>query len=119
VVLSSGYYLRPSKAYLFEGYLQQVRRSGNVNGKTWVVPDILTQRLPSPENHSMGLSILRATLDRPSIFTALPGVACQAGAFVRSGFVKEASAIMETGRRGTCCDLLKDGMEAIEILGAI
>ena len=38
-----------------------------------------------------------------TIFTVLPGVACQAGTFVRSGFVKEASAIMETGRRGTCC----------------
>lgn len=45
--------------------MQQVR-SGNVNGKTWVVPDILSQRLPRPENHSMGLSTLRATLDRPS-----------------------------------------------------
>lgn len=38
-----------------------------------------------------------------TIFTVLPGVACQTGALVRSGVVKKASAIMETRRRGTRC----------------
>lgn len=122
--------------------MQQVR-SWNVNGKTWVVANILSQRLPSQENHSChpgqrlpsqenhttchpGQTVLNSKKQHSSssqsplhvsptwhlnshsrgiltIFTVLPSVACQAGTFVGSSFVKEASAIMETGRRGTCC----------------
>lgn len=38
-----------------------------------------------------------------TIFTALPSETCQAGTLVRSCLIKDASAIMETRGRGTCC----------------